>query len=46
MVVQRLLANVWQNVAIPGPLTADGGGFPDGYPQPPPRGGVGQPACP
>lgn len=48
--LQQYVFGVGQNVAIPGALTADGGGFTDAYyqphPQPPPCGGVGQPACP
>lgn len=48
--LQQYVLGGWQNLAIPGALTADGLGFVDGYYQPhqlpPGCGGVGQPACP
>jgi hypothetical protein len=48
--MQQYAFGAWQNVAIPGALSADGGGFSDSYyqprPQGPPCGHPGQPACP
>ncbi|WP_043726031.1 G1 family glutamic endopeptidase, partial [Kutzneria sp. 744] len=48
--LQQYAFGAWQNVAIPGALSADGGGFTDSFyqprPQGPPCGHPGQPACP
>jgi hypothetical protein len=48
--MQQYAFGSYQTVAIPGALSADGGGFTDGYyqptPQGPPCGHPGQPACP
>lgn len=48
--MEQYAFGAWQNVAIPGALSADGGGFSDSYyqprPQGPPCGHPGQPACP
>jgi hypothetical protein len=48
--LQQYVLGGYQNLAIPGPITADGGGFTDAYYQPhnqgPPCGRAGQPACP